>query len=51
MEILLLFMAILTVTSIITISMLAFRLVVAALLKINSLEKEMIEIKNKKKVC
>jgi hypothetical protein len=49
MEILLLFMAILTVASIIAISMLVFRLVVAALVKINSLETEMIQIKNKKK--
>jgi hypothetical protein len=49
MEIILLVMAILTVTSIIAISMLAFRLVVAALLKINSLEKEMIKSKHKKK--
>ena len=49
MEILLLFMAILTVTSIIAISMLAFRLVVAALVKINSLEKEIIKSKHTKK--
>jgi hypothetical protein len=49
MEILLLFMAILTVTSIIAISMLAFRLVVAALVKINSLEKEIIKLKHTKK--
>lgn len=42
MEILVFFLAILVVSSIIVIPMIVFRLVVTALLKINSLEKEII---------
>jgi len=49
MEILVFFLAILVFSSIIVISMVAFRLTVATLLKINSLEKEIIQIKNKRK--
>jgi hypothetical protein len=48
MQILVFFLAILIVASIIVISMIGFRVAVASLLKINSLEKEIIEIKNKK---
>ncbi len=49
MQILVFFLAILVFSSIIVISMIGFRLAVATLLKINSLEKEIIEIKNKRK--
>jgi hypothetical protein len=50
MEILVFFLAILVVGSIIGISMIAFRVAVTTLVKVNSLEKELIEIKTKKYV-
>jgi hypothetical protein len=49
MEILVFFLAILVFSSIILISMVTFRLAVATLLKINSIEKEIIKLKHTKK--
>jgi hypothetical protein len=50
MEILIFFIAILVVASIIAISMIAFKVAFTSLVKVNSLEKELIEIKTKKYV-
>jgi hypothetical protein len=48
MELLVFFLAILTVASIIGISMVAFAIAFKSLVKINELEQELIELKNKK---
>lgn len=47
MELLVFFLVILAFASIIGISMIAFKIAFASILKINSLEKELTEIKNK----
>jgi hypothetical protein len=49
MEIFVLFLVILVFASIIGISMISFKLAFTSLLKINLLEQELIEIKNKNK--
>jgi hypothetical protein len=48
MELLVFFLAILTVASIIGISMVGFTIAFKSLIKINELEQELIKIKNKK---
>ncbi len=48
MELLVFFLVILAVASIIGISMIAFKVAFTSIVKINSLEKELAEIKNKK---